>query len=69
MFGRGDTRKASSAAADKAGAQGRHGVRPANRGRSGGRCDNEASETSGLQGNDRGRKASIVAFEYLRVGY
>ena len=69
MAVRGNTGKASSAAANKAGAWGRHGTRPANRGRSGGRQENQAGKSSGVQGNDRGRKASIVALESLRVGY
>ena len=59
--GRGDTGKAPSAAADKAGAQGRHRASPAQRGRSGGRPEKQVVKTSRVQGNDRGRDASGVA--------
>ena len=53
MDGRGDTGKAPSAAADKAGAQGCHGARPVERGRSRGRRENEAGKTLGVWGDDR----------------
>ena len=68
MADRGDTGKASFAAADKAGAWGRHGARPANRGRSGGQRENQEGESSGLRGDDGVREASGVAHESPGVG-
>ena len=68
IAGGGDTRKAPSAAANETGVQGRHGARPANRGRYRGRWENQADESSKLRGNDRGREASGVAYESPGVG-
>ena len=56
-----DTRKAPSTVADEAGAQARHGEKPAQRGQKGGPQENKAGKTSGVQGNNRGRDASGVA--------
>ena len=61
ISGRGDTRKASFAAANKAGAGGHHGARPAKRVRFAGRRENPAGKFSGVRGNNRGREASGVA--------
>ena len=58
MASRGDTEKSPSTAAYKAGAWGRHGARPSQRGGSGGRRENQANKTSGVQGHDGGREAS-----------
>ena len=68
MAGRGDTGKASSAATNKARAQGIHGARPENRERSGGRQENQARETLGVRGDNRGREASRVFQESSVVG-
>ena len=67
--GGGDTRKAPSMANDKAGAQGLHGVRPAERGKSRGRREKQAVETSGVRGNNGGHVASGVAHESPGVGF
>ena len=48
-----NTRKAPSAAADEAGARGRHRARQAQRGRNGGRRENKADKTLGVWGDDR----------------
>ena len=66
--GGGDTRKSPSVAADEAGAQGRHGEGPAQRGKKGGRQTNMGSKTSGVQGDDGGREASGVPHESPGVG-
>ena len=68
MTGRGDTRKASSAAANKAGARGRHGARLELRGMFEGRWDNPASKFSVLWGDDRVCEASGVANDFSGVG-
>ena len=68
MAGGGNIRKSSSAAADKAGAGGCHGARPGNMGKSGGRQENQAGESTGVQGDYRGREASGVAQESPGVG-
>ena len=69
MAGGGDTWKPPSATADKVGAQGRHGTRPAERGRNRGRRENQAGESSGVWGSDGGCKASGVAHESPGVGF
>ena len=63
-----DTRKPPSGAADKAGTRGRHGVRPGQGKKNGGRRENAGDVTLGVQGNNRGRKASGVDHESHRVG-
>ena len=68
MAGGCDTGKASSMAADKAGAGGRHGARPAQMGRFVGWQENPAGESFGVRGNDGGREASGVAYESSGVG-
>ena len=68
MTGRGDTRKASSAAANQAGARGRHGARLELRGMFEGRWDNPASKFSVLWGDDRVCEASGVANDFSGVG-
>ena len=50
--GGGNTRKSPFAAANKAGAWGRHGARPVQRGIQGGRRKTYASETLGVRGDD-----------------
>ena len=68
MASGGNTRKAPSAAVDKAGEWRPHGAKPAQRGRSGVRRENQAGETSGVWGNDRGYKSSGVAHKSPGVG-
>ena len=68
MSGRGDTGKASSTVTDKAGAGGHHGARPEQRGRFAGWRENPAGESSGVRGDNGGRKASGVAHEYSGLG-
>ena len=65
--GRGDTGKAPSAAADEAGAWGRHGARPAQRGGKGGWHESMGGKTSVVRGDDGGREASGVAHPDMRV--
>ena len=64
----GQTGKAPSAAADKEGARGRHGERPVQRGEKGDHQKNKGGETSGVQGDDGGRDASVVAHVSPGVG-
>ena len=66
--GRSNTGKSPSAAADEAGARGRHGARPAQGGKKGGRQEKTSGKTSGVQGDNRGREASRVAHESPGVG-
>ena len=61
IAGGGNTGKDPFAAANKAGAQGRHGVRPANRERSRGQPENQSDKSSGVRGDDWGCEASGVA--------
>ena len=58
MAVRGNTRKSFSKAADKAGARGCHGTRPAQRGRSAGRQEKLAVKSLVVRGNDGVCKAS-----------
>ena len=67
MAGGGNTGKASSASAKKAGAGGHHGARPAQRGRFAGRQENPAGESLGVRGYDGGCEASTVVHEYSGV--
>ena len=67
MAGGGNSGKASSTAADEAGARGRQGVRPVQRGRVAGQRENSASKSSGVRGNDGGYEASGVAHNYSVV--
>ena len=62
MSGRGDTEKCPPAAANKAGAQGCLGARPAPRGRSGGRREKQAGKTLGVHGDKGGCETTIVVF-------
>ena len=55
-----DTEKSPSTAADEEGARGRHGARPGQGGKNGGRRENMGGKTSGVWGDDGGRKASGV---------
>ena len=66
--GRGDTRKATSAAADKAGVGGRHGKRPGVRGRIAGQQETRLASPQEWGGNTGGHEASGVAHGYLGVG-
>ena len=68
MAGGGNTRKASCAASNKAGAWGRHGARPAQRASFAGRRKNLAGESLGLRGDDEVRKTSGVAHDSSGVG-
>ena len=68
MAGGGDTRKYSSAAANKAGARDHHGASPTQKGQKEGRQENKGGKTLGVRGNDRGREASEVAHESPGVG-
>ena len=68
MAGRGNIGKAPFAAANKSGAWGRHGARPVQRGRYGGKQENQAGETSGVRGEDEGCEASRLAHESPGVG-
>ena len=68
MAGGGDTGKASSAAADKAGVGGRHGAKLEQRGRFAGWREHPAGESLGVRGDDGGREASGVAHESSGVG-
>ena len=68
IAGRGNSRKASSAATDEAGAQSQHGARPVQRGRAVGWWENLASKSSGVQGDYGGRVASGVAHDSSVVG-
>ena len=65
MVGRGDTRKAF---ANKAGVEGRHGVRPDQTGRFAGRRETLYGKSSGVQGEKGGCDSSRVAHESLGVG-
>ena len=69
MAGGGKSGKASSTAANKAGASGRHGARPVKRGRVAGWRENSASKSLGVRGDDRGREVSGVAHDTSVVGY
>ena len=60
--------KPPPAAADELGAWGCYGVRQAHRGKSGGRREKLSRKTSGVQGDDGGRKASGVAHDSPGVG-
>ena len=64
----GDTRKYPSVTAGEAGVRSRHGARPEQRGRFAGWWENLAGKSSGVRGDDRGRKASGVAHEYSGLG-
>ena len=55
-----NARKAPSAAADEAGTRGRHGARPGQGEKYGGRWENVGGVTSGVRGNNGGRKVSGV---------
>ena len=68
MAGRGDTGKSSSVTADKAGAGGRHGGTPEQREGFTGQRETPASDSSGVQGDNKGREASGVAHKSLVVG-
>ena len=68
MAGGGNTGKAISAAANKAGAGGRHEARPYLRERIAGRRENPVGKSSGVQGDEGGREASGVIHESLGVG-
>ena len=61
MVGRGDTGKSPSVAAGEVEAQGHHGARPSQMGRSGGRQESQAGETLVVRGDDGGCQASEVA--------
>ena len=63
-----DTGKATSAAANKVGSGGHHGARSGVRDRIAGWQENPAGESSGVGGEEEGRKASRVASESLGVG-
>ena len=65
--GRDDTGKATSAAADKAGAGGRHGAKIEARERVAGRQENPAGESYGVGGGRKGREAYRVATKPSRV--
>ena len=65
MAGRGDTRKAF---ANKAGVEGRHGVRPDQTGRFAGWRETPDYESSGVQGDEGGCDSSGVVHESLGVG-
>ena len=66
--GGGNTRKAPSAAANKARAQGYYGARPEQKGKKGGQRENKGGKTSGVLGDDMGHGASGVAHESPGVG-
>ena len=65
--GRGDTGKATSAAANKTGSGGRHGARPGIRGRTDGRRENPSGEFSGVGGDEEVCNTSGVAHKTLGV--
>ena len=69
--GRDDHRRAGeslSAAADKEGARGRHGARPGQEEKNGGRQESKGGKTLGVRGDGGGCEASGVAQESHRVG-
>ena len=67
MASRGDTGKASSAAANKAGSGDHHGVRLAIRGRFRLRRENQKGKYLEVRGNDGGYKSSGAAYKSSRV--
>ena len=64
----GNIRKSPYAAANEAGTRGRHGARPAQREKNGGRPESMGGKKSGVRGNDRGHEASRVAHKPPGVG-
>ena len=63
-----DARKSPSAATDKAGTRGRHGARPGQGEKYGGRWENVGGVTSGVRGNKGGCEASVVDHDSHVVG-
>ena len=63
----GETGKSPPAAANEEGTRGRHGARPAQRGRQGGRRKNQVGNTLGVWDNSGGREASGVDHKSPKV--